>query len=264
MQIDLPGQYIAVSFTPDNGKLREKAVRLAAKLQIPFVEDIAADEKMLLLFYGEEGLSLCRFYGRHKRRQNVLFVDFVSGKNGYRLAHNCTIKQPLARAVGIKSGVRPQIVDATAGLGGDSFVLACLGCRVLMYERNPVIAALLLDGMQRAALTENPQLQQIMARMTLYNEESIQILGGVQSDTVYLDPMFPHSKSNAAKKGSMQVLQGLLGEDLDQGTLMAAAESSRAGRIAVKRSKRAPYISCREPSFSIVGKSCRYDIYIQS
>ncbi|MGL9773657.1 MAG: class I SAM-dependent methyltransferase [Sodalis sp. (in: enterobacteria)] len=55
----------------------------------------------------------------------------------------------VAKAVGIKGQGLPDVVDATAGLGRDAFVLACLGCRVQMFERHPVMAALLKNGLRR-------------------------------------------------------------------------------------------------------------------
>ncbi len=130
-------QQIIVSSTVNNRELRDKAVCLAEKLQLPFKENIEPSENLLLLFYDLAGLSLCQFYGRRGRIHKVLFVDFVNGKNGYRLAHNCTIRQPLARAVGIKPGIRPTVIDATAGLGGDGFVLASLGIQCFHRQERP-------------------------------------------------------------------------------------------------------------------------------
>jgi hypothetical protein len=43
--------------------------------------------------------------------------------------------EAVAKAVGIKGDYLPDVVDATAGLGRDAFVLASVGCRVRMLER---------------------------------------------------------------------------------------------------------------------------------
>jgi len=51
-------------------------------------------------------------------------------------------RQPLARALGRKAR---RVVDATAGLGQDSFLIASLGPTVLALERSPIIAALLAE-----------------------------------------------------------------------------------------------------------------------
>ncbi len=79
-----------------------------------------------------------------------VYVDFVTGKAGHRFRFGGGRGQLVAKAVGIKKDFLPSVIDATAGLGRDAFVLASLGCKVRMLERSPVVAALLADGMARA------------------------------------------------------------------------------------------------------------------
>ena len=43
-------------------------------------------------------------------------------------------KDLIAKAVGVKGAYRPTVIDATAGLGQDAFVLASYGCEVVMLE----------------------------------------------------------------------------------------------------------------------------------
>jgi len=63
-----------------------------------------------------------------------------------------SLGQPLLKAVGIKrrDGYRPRVLDATAGLGEDAWVLASAGCEVRALERNRITSALLEDGLRRA------------------------------------------------------------------------------------------------------------------
>ena len=56
-----------------------------------------------------------------------LACDFVGGPVNHRLRFGGGRGQDLARAAGLKPGVNPHIVDATAGLGRDAFLLASLG-----------------------------------------------------------------------------------------------------------------------------------------
>ena len=77
-------------------------------------------------------------------------IDFLSGKTAYRRKYGHAGGEAIGKAVGIKKGNRPNVVDATAGLGADAFVLATMGCRVHMIERSEVIAQLLEDGLRRA------------------------------------------------------------------------------------------------------------------
>lgn len=78
-----------------------------------------------------------------------IFVDFVNGALAYRRKFGGGRGEAVARAVGIKGDYLPDVVDATAGLGRDAFVLAAVGCHVRMVERHPVVAALLDDGLAR-------------------------------------------------------------------------------------------------------------------
>ncbi len=107
----------------------------------------------------------------------------------------------IAKAVGIAQGVRPRVLDATAGLGKDAFVLASLGCEMSLIERQPLIAALLEDGLARAA--EDFDVAPIVARMKLLKGNSIEVMRNWQGEppqVIYLDPMFPHREKTALVK----------------------------------------------------------------
>lgn len=169
----------------------------------------------------------------------------------------------VAKAVGIKGSIRPSILDATAGLGRDAFVLAALGCQVAMLERQPVIAALLADGLQRAQQAGG-EVAEIAARMTLIHADAIDAMGAWAGDApqvIHLDPMFPHREKSALVKKEMRLFRPLAGDDLDAPALLAAALGLATHRVAVKRSRKAPAIDGRAPSAQLTGQSSRYDIY---
>ena len=108
----------------------------------------------------------------------------------------------VARAVGIRGSVRPSVLDATAGLGRDAFVIAALGCEVTLLERQPVIAALLEDGLQRARAAGG-EVAEIAERMQLLHCDAIAAMGDWQLPTpqvIHLDPMFPHRDKSALVK----------------------------------------------------------------
>lgn len=258
--ISSPRQLLASSCAGSETSQR-KGQLLAEKLQLPFVEFPEAKKNPLVLCHDNDGVALCQFQGRDPQLRKILYVDFLHGKHGYRLIHNRTISQDLARAVGIKRGLRPTIFDATAGLGGDTFVFASLGCKVFACERNPIIATLLADGIKRAAAAA--KTKEIAARITLLEGESQQLLSTYKADTVYLDPMYPYTRASAEKKLSMRLIRELAGDDADGEELFTAAERSGTRRIVVKRPKKAPTVSTRKPDHIQLGKSCRYDIYFQ-
>lgn len=257
---------IAVSFTPNLPELREKASLLASQPPF-FAVDLKSFTGEMLLLYTPDGLGLHEFQGKKRRLKEVLRVDFLSSRTVWRLAHDNTIKQPLARAAGIRAGFRPQIFDASAGLGQDAFVLASLGCSVTLCERNPLPAALLRDGMARALQSQGEIGDIVRERMQLLTGESGKVLqeecaSGRNFDTVYFDPMYPHTSSSAANKKAMRLIRSFVGDDDDSTRFMTTAEALQSKRIAIKRPSDAPLISEQQPHHVVKGKSCRYDIYL--
>ena len=158
----------------------------------------------------------------------------------------------------------PVALDATAGLGGDSILLAAAGFRVEMYERNPVIAALLKDALNRAA--EIPELAEIVSHMHLHEQDSIEALRALEyvPDVVILDPMFPERQKSASVKKKFQLLQRLESPCTDEEELMRAATSSGAHKIVVKRPLKGPYLAGVRPAYSLEGKAVRYDCIVQA
>ncbi|MGL1932901.1 MAG: class I SAM-dependent methyltransferase [Desulfotalea sp.] len=241
----------------------EKTENLANNLSLALVDEV---QDGLGFEYTKEGLGLYGFElkGKKSSKNNLIYVDFVQGKNGHRYKNNCTTKQPIAKAVGIKSGFRPTIFDATAGLGGDSFVLACLGCVVDMCERSKFLHALLEDGLHRAQ-KEN-YLANIVSKMNLVKGNSQTIIENNKFSyhTIYMDPMYPHKTKSALNKQEMRVIRSLVGDDDDSESLLNCALKKAENRVVVKRPKGAPYISTLSPSHKIVMKNSRFDVYLVS
>ncbi len=214
----------------------------------------------VLLFLDEQGLGL-QVTG--KGAPGPVRSEFVTGKMGYRREHGGGVGQLVAKAVGLqKTRAKLHVVDATAGLGQDAFILASLGCRVTLFERNPVIHALLADGLARAAL--NVDCAPIVERMRLLEGSSIEWLRQLDAETadiIYLDPMFPHRDKAALVKKEMQVFRTIVGDDEDAACLLAGALERARYRVVVKRPRKAPAIEGPEPVTRIEGKSSRYDVY---
>ncbi len=252
---------LTISATPDNSHLQQMAEKLARELNIPLQgPDQAFD---IRLFHTTEGLKLQREKKEAKISSAELFIDFNAKSLHYRRLHGGGIKQPLARAVGIKSGHRPTIIDATAGLGLDSFILSTLGCKVTMVERSPILALLLKDGLKRAAQSEELK-ESIQNRLTLICDDSINYLkkheGSVE--TIYLDPMYPHRKKSALNKQEMRFIRLLVGDDIDANTLLETSIHSARRRVVVKRPKSAPHLGDKKPSHIIRMKNSRFDVYM--
>ncbi|MCV6590251.1 MAG: class I SAM-dependent methyltransferase [Marinobacterium sp.] len=252
----------AVAVTATDPQRLGDAQQLARRLALPFVAeaDPADGAFVALLQYAPDGLQLQQT--ARKKRPGPVWVDFVSGAVAHRRKFGGGSGQMIAKAVGIKGGLRPQVLDVTAGLGRDAFVLATLGCEVTLLERSPIIHALLEDGLARAQA--DAEVADIASRMTLLPADSVQWLQQQAAESfqvLYLDPMFPHNDKSAQVKKEMNLFQAIVGEDNDDAALLEAAWPIAEYRLVVKRPRKAPAIEGQAHSYQLLGKSTRYDIY---
>jgi 16S rRNA (guanine1516-N2)-methyltransferase len=202
-----------------------------------------------------------------EKGQGAVFVDFIAGAVAHRRRFGGGRGQTIAKAVGLKSGASPSVLDATGGLGRDAFVLASLGCRVTLVERSPVVAALLQDGLARAAADEEIGAW-VQERMVLRHADALSYMSVLREeafpDVVYLDPMFPHRRKSAQVKKEMRLLQQLLGGDEDADRLLPAALRVAAKRVVVKRPDYAPCLAGVKPTMEVRSKKHRYDVYVKA
>ncbi|PMR76602.1 class I SAM-dependent methyltransferase [Billgrantia endophytica] len=233
---------------------------LAARLGLP---SGSAGDAELVLRHDEAALVLT---GDPKRFGAPLSVDFVAGRAAHRRRFGGGRGQLIARACGLAAGVTPDVIDATAGLGRDAFVLAALGAEVLMIERVAAIYALLEDGLARARA--HTDTAEIAARLSLVRGdaacqlEALVAAGGVAPQVIHLDPMFPHREKSALVKKEMRVFRLLAGDDDDSPRLLEAALDVATHRVVVKRPLKAPPIAGPAPRHVIEGKTSRYDLYV--
>jgi 16S rRNA (guanine1516-N2)-methyltransferase len=236
---------------------KSSAEQLAARFGLPLASELEQPPQLLL---GWHDNKLALF----PTASGPVFIDFVSGKLAHRRQFGGGKSQPLAKAIGLSGKKTPSVIDATAGMGRDSFVLACLGCQISMIERSPIIAALLEDGLQRAEeiAIEDPALSPVIERMTVINSDAVDYLNKADPvDVVYLDPMYPEKRKSAAVKKDMRVLQTLVGPDLDSDQLLNAALRNAIHRVVVKRPSHAEPLTDRKPNTAISSPNTRYDIY---
>jgi 16S rRNA (guanine1516-N2)-methyltransferase len=195
---------------------------------------------------------------------NAIFIDFVTGKNAHRRQFGGGRGQPLAKAIGLKKGATPTIIDATAGFARDAFVLANLGCQITLIERNPLIATLIEDALLRAA--NDDDIADVIQRMSLINHGAVEYLTKLEQqnrpEVIYMDPMYPSREKSALVKKDMRLLHQLAGPDTDSEQLLATARKTALKRVVVKRPKSAPFVGEQKPTTSIESKNTRYDIYL--
>ncbi|WP_432721799.1 class I SAM-dependent methyltransferase [Jeongeupia wiesaeckerbachi] len=242
-----------------NGELNaDDALAAALAERYGFTPTHAAPADGYFLAFEDGRLSLQQTGDRAR-----VCVDFVDGASAHRRKFGGGRGQPVAKAVGLKGGATPAVLDATAGQGRDAFVLASLGCSVTLIERSPVAAALLDDGLRRAAL--DADTAEIAARMTLIHADSLQWLLAAAAksfDVVFLDPMFPEPDKRAKSKKEMAMFQALIGGDTDADALLSPARHIARQRVVVKRPRHAPWLAEVKPNFDYPGESTRFDAYL--
>lgn len=255
-----------IAVAADAGALAASADRLARELEIPRCGLPCAEYRYVLIYSADFVPPRLELRATHKDAPGPVSADFVAGTLGFRTRHGNRNKEPLARAVGLKGLTLPTVLDATAGLGRDAFILATLGCRVSLVERSPIIAALLRDGLARALADGNTQA--VAERMQLRVGDAVIIMGRLaeheRPDVVYLDPMYPQRSKSALVKKEMRVLRALVGEDLDAPQLLAAALRVARKRVVVKRPRLAAALPGIAPSHTLLGSTTRFDVYVRA
>lgn len=191
------------------------------------------------------------------------------------------------------------IIDATAGFGHDSLILASTGAQVIMLEQQPVMALLLLAEQQR--MSQQPNWQKLIARLHIINTDALSYFSDFSSrresralnsidfvttatdiDVVYLDPMFPIDSYESSKTGKgakvgkhMQALHHLAHpptfieeEQLLKSALEMVSTNSNTnisnntkGRVIVKRPSQAAFFALQSPDESWHNEAVRFDGY---
>lgn len=268
---------------------RAYAEALAAHLKTTLLD--ATPEASIWLSVDAAGLSLTD-------GDQAMRGDFT--KLQKRLQYHNLTHELLVKATKVKGREKLRVIDATAGMGEDSLLLAAAGCEVTLYEQDPVIAALLQDTMRRAL--EEATLHEIVMRMQLVEGDSIdhlrkfgkagpgsnvqcgmegedahhdssthETLDGTANgsdialkrpDVIYLDPMFPERQKSGLVKKKFQLIHYLEAPAENEEALMQAAIAARPFKIVVKRPAKGPYLAGLKPSYSLDGKAIRYDCYV--
>jgi|APSaa5957512535_1039671.scaffolds.fasta_scaffold97713_2 16S rRNA (guanine1516-N2)-methyltransferase len=203
-------------------------------------------ENKLSLIDTETTLSIC--------------VDFSSSDIQNRIDTH-TAKLPLIKAIEGKHKNKLTVIDATAGLGTDSFCIAAREHKVIAIEQSPIVYSLLFDGIKRAQKDINLTSIANKIRLTFGNASEV-IPRLPATDLIYLDPMFPDKAKSAKVKKNMQMLQIILGKNNDNSCLFQTAVSHAAKKVIVKRPKQSPFLGDTKPNSQLIGKTNRFDVYV--
>ena len=231
----------------------QKARRVAGELDIEMADFGTVDRSELVLALDAQGLALVR---------DGMEVRGDFNKMLPRVKQGALQRELLVKAAKLKGVTQPTAVDATAGLGEDSFLLASAGFEVTLCEFDPVIAALLRDAVDRARA--DARTAAAAARMTVVHGDSKEILANLPQapDVVYLDPMFPARTKSAAVKKKFQLIHDLEAPCTDEHELVQAAVAAHPRKVVIKRPIKGAVLDGIKPSHSVSGKAVRYDCIV--
>lgn len=250
--------YASIAVLASAEALLAHATRLAQTLKLPLVAPERSQGFRYLLVPTPERLEL-RDNGNPRTRALYVDASWVARQHA-RL--RITRQQPLGRALGVRMR---RVIDATAGFGEDTFLLAAMGYEVTAVERCRVVAALLEDGVTRAS--KQVALQSIIGRrVSVVTGDARQVIPQLacKPDSIYLDPMFPPKRrSSALARKPLRVLRDLAGNDDDAVELLQVCLRHATHRVVVKRPPHAPPLR-PVPSMTYSGKLARYDVYLVS
>jgi 16S rRNA (guanine1516-N2)-methyltransferase len=197
-----------------------------------------------------------------KKVEAELKIDFVTGAVGHRLRFGGGRGQDLAKAMGLRAGKTPMIVDATAGLGRDSFLLASLGAQVILIERSEKMHALLVEGMNRAE-NEGGEFREIISRMTLMKGDAKDLIPELSGEAILIDPMHPPRQKSALVKRELRQVREIVGTDDDAADLVRIALAHAQNRVVLKWPAKAdPIDGLKACTHQILGKTTRYDVFM--
>ena len=192
----------------------------------------------------------------------TLKCDFIGGAVNHRLLYGGGRGQDLPKAIGMKAGKTPHVIDATAGLGRDAFLLASLGSHVTLIERSDVMHALLQDGLA-AARNAGGLHAEIASRMTLIHGDAIALLPSMKPEVILVDPMHPPRQKSALVKADLRAIRDIVGTDEDQLTLIHTALATASKRVVLKWPAKASALDGLKPcSHQIMGKTVRFDVFM--
>ena len=213
----------------------------------------------LLLSTKPDGLHLQ--WNKENEKPLNFYIDVIKVVNQLR-----SYPAPKQGAFNQALGKRTRhIIDATGGWGGDTLLMCTQGYQVTVLERNPVMALMLKDAMTRLSQSEWAIDNQVNIPNVIHADSTTffaQSKVEEDIDCVYLDPMFPpKKKKKAAVNKQMQLLQWMVGQDIDASRLVENALNAGAPRVAVKRPDYADPLF-RTPSNQFSSKLVHYDVYL--
>ena len=155
---------------------------------------------------------------------------------------------------------RLRILDATAGLLGDSMIMLALGHSVTAYEQSKILYTMLNNELDQLSETDSNLLNFKLINSnvceTNFNEKSF--------DVIYFDPMYPEDKASSARRSDLKKINSILeieGLASDPESTFTYLRSIPKTKLIVKRPLKIDAFK-GSINYQITGKSVRFDIYL--
>lgn len=187
----------------------------------------------------------------HSKDKHHVFVDFNSKQLKFRSQAHLNAELVIKAVLG-KSKQATQIMDCTAGFGKDSYLMSLTGSKIIAYESNVLMYALLKDGLNRSDINN----------IILRKKDALREVKTTDCQVIYIDPMYPATKKSAKNNKHMMFLQAFVGHQAQMAEeLFTQAKQSNAKKIVIKRPVKASYVLDKKPTSQIIGKAARFDVY---
>jgi 16S rRNA (guanine1516-N2)-methyltransferase len=189
----------------------------------------------------------------HTKDKHHVFVDFDSKQLQFRSQAHLNAELVIKAVLGKKKQAT-SIMDCTAGFGKDAYLMSLTGSQITAYESNPLMCALLKDGLNRAHIDS----------IRVHKKDALAHIKKTDCEVIYIDPMYPASKKSAKNNKQMTFLQSFIGHQTQMAEdLFEQAKLSNAKKIIIKRPVKAAFVNDSKPTSQIIGKAARFDIYAQ-
>ncbi len=189
----------------------------------------------------------------HKKDKHHVYVDFGSKQLKFRSQAHLNAELVIKAVLGKKKQATT-IMDCTAGFGKDAYIMSLTGSKIIAYEFNPLMYALLKDGLNRTEIDT----------IILRKKNALREIKNTDCEVIFIDPMYPATKKSAKNNKEMTVLQNIIGhQPLMAEDLFIQAKLSAAKKIVIKRPIKSGFVINQKPTSQIIGKSARFDIYAQ-
>lgn len=183
-----------------------------------------------------------------------IFIDRELERHVNYFKKSSVHKELLARAIGVKGAHRPQVLDLTAGMLGDSLLFLSMNCQVICLERNPLVRFLIESALQNAKHPLLANFNFVKQSAGAYLREN------PAPEVIYFDPMFEDVNEKAKPRKEMRIFREFIGEDKDSVETFQQALDKGPKRLVVKRPRLSQMLTDSKP-LQFIGKATRYDVY---